>query len=252
MKNKFDIRSEDGAAYVLEAIIIFPLVFLVVIFLVFVGFTYVQQGFLNYHSSEMAAYLAKNICYPGYDYIDEPIYDSGKGKEVTLDNMNKAANAGAPYRYLFGLFGSEYKSAEDNNGDIMPQYAKHMAETYLQNHGFLKSSGGSVDLPSGVKFDKNRTFSSNGYICAVSANTSRVVVYMAQNFVFADFFRMIGIGGKKMVISSQSTSYVTDSLEIVKLTDMAFDVTNFVLGKLGIDTSKLDKIGEMIKKVTNN
>lgn len=54
-----DFRSEKGAASVLEATIVFPLVFLVVIFLIFLGLTYAQQSFCNTTRQDCRAILRK-------------------------------------------------------------------------------------------------------------------------------------------------------------------------------------------------
>ena len=249
MKNKNDIRSEEGAASVLEATIVFPLVFLVVIFLIFMGFTYLQRGVLNFHASQLSNYISKVICYPGYEYIEQPFYE--KKHDVTLNDIKKAMDAQAPYRYLFGLFGTEYSAPTDSNGrELIKTCAEKMAKEYLSEHTIIKAAKGSVSVPSSL--DSGTVIEQNGYICAISDNTSRVTVFLGQNFIFADFFKMIGVGGKSMVISAQSTSFVSDSLEIVRLTDMAFDLTNFAMRKLGINTEQIDHIKEMIAKVTNN
>lgn len=247
MKNKIDLRSEDGAASVMEAVIVYPLVFLVVIFLVLLGFTYAQKGYLTYHSQHLASYIARVVCYPGYNYIESPPYENG-GTDIMVKDIDAAMKQEAPYRYFFGLFG-EYTAATDQNGDIIPQCAEHMAKEYLAKNGFIKSSGGAVDIPASMDFKDNRRVNQNGYACAISANTSRVVVYLGQNYVFADFFRMIGVGGAKMTIGSRSTAFITDSLEIVRVTDNVFELANFVAGKFGIDTGK---IKEYIQKVTQN
>lgn len=249
MKKMSKFRSEDGAASVLEATIVFPLVFLVVIFLVLVGFTYAQRGVLTYQSSALSHYLAKVICYPGYNYLDTPFYENDN--TVTIDDVSSAMKAQAPYRYLFGLFGTEYSSAEDQNGNnLIKTCTEKMVTDYMQTHSFLKTSGGTVSMPKGVEF--GYSCNQNGYACGVSANTSRVVVYLGQNYVFGNFLRMIGIGGRQIVIDAQSTAFISDSLEIVRMTDMAFDLVNFVMDKLGVDKSKIENIKEMITKVTGN
>lgn len=249
MNYKKLLLSENGAATVLEATIIYPIVCLVTVLLVFVGFTYAQQGFLTYHSQTLSSYLAKTVCYPGYQFIDDPYHEDEDG--VTVDDINKAMKAQAPYRYLFGVFSGQYNAPDDNNEDLIANYVKFMAEDYLTEHGFLKSSGGNVELPDDIsEFTPERIVNKNGYACAIDANTSRVIVYMGQNYMFANFFRMIGFGGRQMVISSKSCAFVSDALEIVRITDMAFDVTDHIAGKLGINTEQISKIGDTIKKFT--
>lgn len=245
--DRLDMRSEKGAATVIEATVIFPLVFLVVIFLIFMGFTYAQKSLLTYHTSQLAAYLSKTISYTGYQYLEEPFYQ--EQTPLTISDYDKAMKDQAPYRYLFGLFKDEYTSLEDSNGsNLIQTSAEKMAGEYLSHHGIIKTSGGSVALPADVNF--GTVINNDGYVCAISANTSRVVVYIGQNFVFANFFRMIGIGGRKMTISSRSTAFISDSMEIVRMADMAFDMIRFTEEKIGSD--KIGKIKEMIAKVTGS
>ena len=52
-----------------------------------------------------------------------------------------------------------------------------------------------------------------------------------------------------MVISGESTSFINDSVEFLRNTDMIFDAANFLAQKMGID---VDKIKEVIQKITGN
>lgn len=245
-----EFRSEKGAASVLEATIVFPLVFLVVVFLVFLGFIYAQKGFLQNHAAELSDYLAKNVLYPGYNEIEQPFYYAGKSDALSLERVNKAMSCNEPYRYLGGLFKEEYQiKGGEYKGDIAKTAAEAMTGSYLVSHGFIKSGGGTISLPAGSKFEGQTQSTQNGFICAVHVSTSQVSVYLAQNYTFASFFRMIGIGGKTMTISGQSTTFINDSVEFVRNVDMVFDVASFVADKLGID---IEKIKEVIGKVTGN
>lgn len=248
MKNLLrELRSEKGAASVLEATIVLPVVFLCVVLFVFLGFTYAQRAFLQYHSSQLSGYISKTILYPGYQFIQEPFYKSSGSDTVTVEKVSAAMRAKDPYRYLLGLFKDEYTPENANGRGIPEESAESMVEKYLVNHGFMKASGGSLKDPSGQNFSSAKIKRANGFICAVAADTSKVSVYLAQNFKFASFFRMIGMGDKFTVISGQSTSFINDSVEFVRNTDMIFDVANFIAEKLGID---IDKITETISKIT--
>ena len=248
MNLKMKFRSEDGNATVMEAALIYPIVCLVTVLLVFVGFTYAKQGFLVYHSENLASYLAKVVCMPGYQEIDDDPFS--EGETVTQDDIKKAMKKRDPYRYLFGVFSSEYNMGSNGHNDLAEYYANKMANEYLKEHGFLKAYNGSVDLPDGVNFKDNHIASKDGYICAISANTSRVVVFLGQDYVFSNLFRMIGVGGRRMPITSLSTAFVSDSLEIVRTTDMVFDVTALIAGKLGFDTSKIKTLKDIVSKFT--
>lgn len=245
-----EFRSEKGAASVLEATIIFPIVFIAVIFLIFLGFTYAQRAYLQYHASQLSEYISKAILYPGYQYLEKPFYSNNANSgEVTLEDVNNAMKHNDPYRYFQGLFISQYKISDVENRDIVETAADKMVGEYLTKHGFLKPSNGSLSKPEKDSFKNANEKTANGFICAISADTSRVSVYIAQNYIFASFFRLIGMGEKYMVISGESTSFINDSVEFVRNTDMIFDAANFLAQKMGID---VDKIKEVIQKITGN
>lgn len=245
-----ELRSEKGAASVLEATIVLPVVFLCVILLVFLGFTYAQRAYLQYHASRLSSYISKTILFPGYQSIQKPFYMSGGSSgNVTLSDVNSAMQSKDPYRYLLGLFKTEYVSIDTEGRNIPKTAADKMVNEYLTSHGFLKADGGPLKKPDNKNFENAIPQTNNGFICAISADTSKVSVYIAQNYMFASFFRMVGMANKHTVISGQSTAFINDSVEFVRNTDMVFDAANLLAQKLGID---VNKIQEVIKKITGN
>lgn len=268
-KLNLKIRSEEGAASVLEAIIVYPIVFIVVAFLLILGFTYVQEGYLNYEAQSLSDYIVKTISYPGYANIEKPKYEKNIGA-ITIGDINAAMNAQAPYRYLFGFFNND-TGVKDNNGDNLAEnYVNFMADDYLPKHGFLKGASGKIDFfdafykepNNGVGNDSEGNIfnivgkvtpkylkenNNSGYLCAINASTSQVEVYMAQNFVFSKMFGMIGLGNKKMYITAKGMSAVSDSLELIKTTDMATDMATFLANKLGFDMSKIKTLKDIIQ-----
>lgn len=255
MKNLFkEFRSEKGAASVLEATIVFPLVFLIVIFLIFMGFIYVQKSYVQYHADHLSLYISKMIQYPGYQYIDKPYYNKDSNNNtgvVTFDDIKNAMKCSDPYRYFMGLFNGDYRIADHNSSrDVVDEAATGMVNNYLASHGFLKpSNSGKLSAPTSGNFKNATVRESDGYVCAIAADTSKVSVYLAQDFVFAKFFSMIGIGGRTMAISGVGTTFITDSVEFMRNTDMIFDAANFLANQLGID---IDKIKDVISKITGN
>ncbi len=258
------IRSEEGTSSIMEAIIVYPIVMIVVIFLLVLGLTYAQKGYLTYKSQELADYIAKNVIYPGYAHIEKPFYDTG-GDVISVGDINAAMKENAPYRYMFGIFGSDV-GIKDNYGELLvDECAAHYAAWYLRKHGILKAYSGDINFDEVFGEEKNggtglssplldgKTVNlvlaeyDEGYLCAVSATTSGVKVYMAQNYIFARFFNMIGIGGRNLTITAKSMSAVSDSVEIVKTTDMAVDVATFLGNKLGFDMSQIDTLKDIIQ-----
>ena len=247
MKYKLDLRSEDGAAYVLEATIVYPIVLVATLFLIILGFTHVQKALLQHEATELSTYIAKVIRFPGYALIDQPFYMEDSA--ITLDGYNSAMEEIKPYRYLFNMNG-DFSFGDDSKGEeLLPKCAKEMVQTYLVKHGFLKGDERSIPTPEIASYNNVQNEVWAGRRCVISANSSRVVVYLGQDFVLSNMFRMIGLGNKKLVLSGQCTSYVCDSVEIVRITDMAFDLIDFLAGKLNFD---LEKITDSISKITGN
>lgn len=247
MKKLFmKIRSEEGAANVVEAIIVYPIVFLAVAFLLILGFTYVQEGFLNYESQKLSDYLAKVVIYPGYANIERPDY-AGTENTVSIGDLNAAMQKNTPYRYMFGIFGSETGIEDHNSKDLAAEYARYMAKEYLSEHGYLKSYSGKITVPEEFGPEHTIVNSEDGYACAIRATTSQVEVYLAQNYIFGRFFSMIDMGNKRIVVSAKGISAVSDSLEIVKTTDMSVDMVTFLGNLLGFDASKITTIKDMIQ-----
>lgn len=245
-KSILKIRSEEGAANMIEVIIVYPIVFIAVAFLLILGFTYVQTGFLNYESQRLSDYIAKVVLYPGYTNIERPIY-ANTNDTITIGDLNAAMEKEAPYRYILGIFGSETGIKDQNGDDLAAQYAQYMANEYLSEHGYLKSYSGDIDVSD--KFDSDHTVinSKDGYACAIRATTSQVEVYLAQNYVFAKFFSMISLGNVKTVVSAKGSSAVSDSLEIIKTTDMGIDMVTFLAEKLGFDMDNIKTLKDIIQ-----
>lgn len=265
-KLNLKIRSEEGAASVLEAIIVYPIVFVVVVLLLILGLTYVQEGYLTYQSQQLSEYLAKSITYPGYPNIEKPKYTNSDGT-ISIGDINEAMKANAPYRYMFGIFSDDAGIKDNNNENLAAKYVNYMAYDYLKNNGFLKASSGKIDFFDAFDERENSLDNNNdgsivsirkgpkylkenggdGYLCAINATTSKVDVYMAQNFVFSRFFNIISLGNRKMYVKATGMTAVSDSLEIVKTTDMVTDMVTFLGKKLGFDTSKFKTLKEIIQ-----
>lgn len=238
-KNEF--LSEEGNASLIEATLIFPIVFLCVMFLIFSGFTFVQKATLQSVSDRLSSYIARCISYPGYSDIIDPFYEDSKNI-ATTQRIRNAMSHSDPYRYVAGIFGlnSDVKEVSEN--------AKtKMLDKYLVSVSFLKPTSDKADFPADVSA-LNPTVK-NGYVCGIQANTSSITVYLGQNFIFGGMFTMLGIDGTKQMIYGKSTANVLDVPEMVRLVDFAFDTAEDIAGRLGLD---IGKIKEFINKMTGN
>ena len=224
---KIDLRSEKGAALVLEATIVYPIVLVVVFFMLIWGLTFVQKAYLNHCSYQIADYISKCILYPGYEKLVDPFYEkpSDTGE---LIRVNDAMKVHIPYRYLFGM-SSEVGSIINDS--------KTAVTSYLPSHGYMKATSGTVKAPSGYSAEQISTV--DGYTCAIKASSSSVTVYIGQRYVFSDMFRMIGLGGRNYDITVQNSAFINDSVEIIRVTDMVYDTVIRLAEHFNIDMNKM-------------
>ena len=232
---KIDLRSEKGAALVLEATIVYPITLVVVFFMFIWGLTYIQKAYLNHCSYQMATYVSKCILYPGYQHLEEPFYESSDDTKQ-MDRVNAAMDVHNPYRY-FNPVDTGIKEIIDNSADVM-------VNQYLPTKGYLKAVSGTVPLPDG--FSAMTHTEGDGYTCGVRATTNTVTVFLGQRYVFSDLFRMIGMGGRNYNITAFNSAFVSDSVELVRITDMVGEMVakldaevldgklNDVLNKFGV------------------
>lgn len=246
MKKSKIFLSEKGAAEIIEATIIFPIVFVCVIFLFFFGLTYVQKAHLQSTADRLADYIGNCIMYPGYEYLIDPFYGEpyygNASKPDDTERINKAMGEKEPYRYIFGFFGL---SGDDE--DILKKATNEMTKDYLNNVSFLKPSNNDPISIDESKYSE--CFQANGYLCAVAADMSSVTVVIAENYRLTGLIKMLGINNTDMIISAKATYTISDNVETVRIADFAFEVGEKILDGVGIDT---EKIKSVIKKLTGN
>ncbi len=234
---KIDLRSEKGAALVLEATIVYPIVLVAVFFMLIWGFTFIQKAYLNHCSYQIADYISKCILYPGYEELVDPFYEKTSGT-AELDRVNNAMKVHTPYRYLFGL--------SSEVGSIINE-SRTTVISYLPQHGFIKAVPGTVNAPS--IFSGGEATMSGGYTCAIKASSSGVTVYIGQKYIFSDMFRMIGMGGKDYNITAQNTAFINDSVEIIRVTDMVYDTVVRLAKSFNLD---IEKMMDTLQKFTQS
>ncbi len=243
------IKSESGAASILEATILFPIVLVTVMFLIFVGFTFLQRAILQSTADRLSQYLSRCVAYPGYTELIDPFYEPAK--DTSWENRVKNAMADEysdPYRYTFGIFGlySKTKEYAQTGRDAM------LKNGYLEKVSFLKPSTTEVGIPAELASLSPET--ENGYVCGISASTSNITVYLGQKYIFAGFYDVIGIGNAEMMIYGKSTSNVTDVPETVRLVDWSFDTVEKLVCNMGDGKGAeiVEKVKEAIKKISGN
>ena len=240
MKLKQLIKSENGAAQMVEAAIIYPIVFLCFFFIIYVGLFILQTMTVGACANKVALLAAREVAYPGYlDLIvtGDSAYETGT---VDADLGNARDQAGTiqchfeterqkikPYRYW-----------DLGEGGPLDDEARNRLKAILESDGKLVIAQSLIgDKNVNAKID-----------CKNNVISQTIVVEITQdlaNFGILDYF---GIETPKLKVSS--TASVNDQDEFVRNTDFVIRTMEKLAKKLGINVDKMkESVTSALKKV---
>lgn len=212
------ISDEDGSAQLVEAAIIYPIVFLFIFVLIYIGLFVLQFMTVSAYAQKIAMLASREVAYPGYiDLVSGDVYktaavEADLGKDGNFDNKivinfdPKQAKVAA-YRYWGGNALS--------NGGTFENILKEMTKK------------NSIIAPKGevtAKVECKNYFVTQYVIATVSQPL--------MDFPILDFF-----GIKTPTVSSSVQASVNDADELVRNVDFAADAVEVLAKKLGIDVA---------------
>lgn len=213
--NYTSLRSEKGEA-VIEATLVYPIVFFIVGFIILFGL-YEMQGVLEYSCAQyIASYTTKLITEPGYENYGE-INDN----DIDFKSVNKFSNDKEKF--------SANMYRRINNNKISKDKMKEKLENMVNSSKLLKIDNTECT----VNFKR-------------SLLNTTIVVTVKDNIKMPDFLKYIGLDDN-WSRSVTATSVVTDPAEFIRNLDMAQDVINYILDKLGLS----GRIETLINKVSD-
>lgn len=237
-------RQKEKGAIAVEAVFIIPIVCVVAILLIYMALFQMQKGVMYLQAYKSANKVAHILANPGYQKLYTGAYTNGNDGGNTLDFPYKYALANTtalkesyqvhnPYRY-WGYIFSGTTAAGTLNGNLNSPAEQELQEV-LANVSFLNV--GTAMIPT-ITIDP-------GII------TTTVNVTIRYQYTFPKFMNLIGLEGYTMM-EETATAHVTDACEFIRNTDIAVDLTDFLLEKLGGKNQKLgtfmNKAKEYIKK----
>lgn len=234
-KNRFNsiikkTKDETGAALVIEMSVVFPIVVLVIGFLIYMG-CYVLQGITMYSDAQRVAVAAsRELACPGYDEI----YNTYGGVTTTADfNIEEGTSIAAaliksivekhePYRYLLN---NSLSSQEKTN-------LERDLKKLVTDSAFISSSNisATVDaVPSGVLIKK-------------------VKVNVKKSISTPQILQHLGLTNS-LDISVTAVAAVSDNTEFVRNTDMVCDLASYMFTDLKINGRTMqEKVGKYKQK----
>lgn len=218
------ISDEKGAAQLIEAAIIYPVVFMIIFFLIYLGLYVLQIITIDTYAQKIAVITAKEIAHPGYisqvgsDSIDDVSAELSDTSINIPDNTNMKL-----YRYIFGnLIDDEQKKTLENT-----------LEKLVSVSSIIGS--GEENIQTSIEC-KNYFFVQDVKV---------TVKQKLPSFVVLEFF-----GIESPEISTTAVATVNDTDEFIRNVDFVYNVVNTIADKLGIDIKNIrNNINSALKKI---
>lgn len=221
------LKDENGAVMLIEAVFIYPIVFLAIFFLIYVGLFILQYMSVSAYAQKVALLASREVAYPGYiNLVSKDVYttsaveaDLGTDAEgntinsfsgkVTLNFDPKKAQVNA-YRYWGDPLSSESKT-------VLVNILKEM----VKKNSIIGAGG-----------DVKATVEAENYFV-----TQYVKVSVSQPL--ASFPVLDAFGIEQPTVSATVQASVNDTDELVRNVDFAVDAIRAIAKKLGIDTDNI-------------
>lgn len=234
------LRSENGAAEFVEAVIIYPVVFLSIAFLIYVGLFLLQYTTAAAYAQKVGLLAAREIAYPGYINLvtngtfsttaveadlNEEYSDS---ENIFAGHLNISFNTsevdGKAYRYW---------STNPLSG----------SETVFEN--ILKDMIVQESI-IGAKDEVSAEVTAENYFVV-----QYVTVKLTQQLIDFEILDFFGIEQPSVSVTVKAAANDTD--EFIRNTDFVIDALEALANKLGIDVNGIkEKVNEAISTLGLN
>lgn len=228
------LRDESGAAELIEAAIIYPVVFLCLFLLIYMGIFILQTLTVGSYARKLALLASREIACPGY--IDMCMYKDETGATVSAFSsaaVELAAGSGVypstspssvdarPYRY----FTSNLLDSETNKK--LEQVARKM----LAKGSIIAGKGNAT-----IEVDAKNYF----FVQYVTVSVKQPLM----DFPLLDAFNI------KPTVQASATAAVNDTDEFVRNVDFVADALQVLAEKIGINVDAIkDKVDEAMTKL---
>lgn len=209
------IKNECGSVQVVEMTLIFPLVIILLGFLIYAA-CYIMQGVMMYNDAQRIAMVAsRQAAIPGYSSLynssngltSKADFDWGMGVSINKTTVDTVMSEKRPYRYFMlnnFIPADEVDSLESN------------LERLVESGSFLASSSVNCTITP-----------INYFVCQL------IEVNVVKEIDLPPIMEYIGLqSGLNIDVTVRAT--VTDPAEFVRNTDMVFDLATFLSEKINI------------------
>ena len=214
-------RNEDGAAELVEAAIIYPVVFLALFVLIYVGLYIMQSMTIVSYTQKIATLAARDVACVGYIKTDEDdadgvIYSSRFSQNTTEGQFKITEGSGNAYRYWGNPLEDSVKACCE---DMLKQ---------LANQNSIICASDDLDVT---------------VTCENVFITQYVNAKIEQDLASFAVLEYFGIDTPSVAATAKVS--VSDTDELVRNTDFVIDTLTTVAKKFGVN---VDSVKETIVK----
>lgn len=222
------IKKEDGAAQLIEAAIIYPIVFLCIFFLIYIGLFILQSMTVSAYAQKVALLASREIAYPGY------IEMVSGGNNSYSPYSNSAVEGDETLRSTIKL-------------ETNPKEVQARAYRYWSSDPIKGNTSGLEKILKTMINNNSIIAAENDVQVKITADNYFIVQYVTvevsqplMKFPVLDY-----LGIKTPTVSATATASVNDTDEFVRNVDFVTDALESLANKLGINVSDIkDKIAK--------
>ena len=239
-KIKKFLKEEKAAAQMIEAAIIYPIVFLTIFLMIYMGLYILQSITVGTYAQKVAMLASREISTPGYYTLiskQEKYSSSAIELDATADEINSLVDTGSLANEMTS-FPVVYRYWQIGNDKILTSTTKDYYQSILktmvsENSIFVPQNDGALKVKISCKNN------------VISQLVTVEVEQELMHFAVLDFF-----GIESPTVSATAVATVSDTDELIRNTDFAVDAMGALASKLGIDISKISgKVNEVLKKL---
>ena len=218
------IKNEDGAAQLIEASVIYPIVFMCLFVLVYIGLYILQTITINTCAQKIALIASREVAYPGYiNLINSDVYKTG-----TVEADFGSTQSGSTPHITCNFDAGEVKVRAYRywSSDPLGSNSEKFESILTSDTGLVAALSliGVGDVHADVSCENN----------IISQNINVEVRQELVSFAPLGFF---GIEKPELVVNAVAT--VGDTDELIRNTDFIQEVVDNLAKKLGIDVNKM-------------
>ena len=249
------LHNEKGAYSLVEASIIYPVVFLSIFVIIYLGLYILQLMTVSAYAQKIAILASREVSSPGYQTYFSGSRYSSSAVEADFDaDVTKQTTEDVK---VWGLtVGKKKINPFTNKIKIDDKVKEVKTRAYRYWHDPLKDEDRTYYKDFGTNLVKNNSIINGAAASDVKVKidcenwiiSQYITVDIEQELMKLSILDFFGIENPK--ISVHATSTVSDTDELVRNTDFAVDSIDAIAQNLGIDTQHIKKtVKDAIKKL---